>query len=167
MKRLLPFITVLLLAGFSIGSSLRAEDSWSEPEAETGIAVTWEAQRKALIDKYDANGDGALDATERAAMQQELAALRTAQLAADFAALDTDEDGLLTFEEFAAGSSEGASLERLHAAFLRLDLDQSQTLTFAEFSARPIRPAEGGTTPTPQKPHSRGSNRGASVAMSS
>ena len=59
-----------------------------------GVAVAKPAdhvaggKRPAMLSKFDANKDGKLDATERAAMQKE-----------KFAKLDTNHDGVLSFDE--------------------------------------------------------------------
>jgi EF hand len=52
--------------------------------------------RERLLEKYDANRDGQLDASEREAAHKERSAER-------FKKLDTDGNGVLTLEEFQAG----------------------------------------------------------------
>lgn len=54
------------------------------------------AQRAAMLQRYDVDKDGKLDAAERAAMKRERAAKR-------FAELDLDGDGRLDLAEFSAG----------------------------------------------------------------
>lgn len=49
------------------------------------------------MEKYDANRDGQLDETERKALRQAKAEKR-------FNALDTDDSGTLSLEEFQAGA---------------------------------------------------------------
>src|SRR5580692_9051528 len=51
--------------------------------------------RQAILQKYDTNGDGVLDANERAAMRADCAAKQ-------FAKMDTNGDGQVTLAEFQA-----------------------------------------------------------------
>ena len=55
-----------------------------------------EARKAEMLKKYDANGDGKLDDAERAKKHADMAAQR-------FAELDTNKDGVLSKDEFAAG----------------------------------------------------------------
>jgi Ca2+-binding EF-hand superfamily protein len=57
-------------------------------------------KKKEMLAKYDANGDGKLDDGERAQMRADMAAER-------FKKLDTNGDGVLSKDEFAAGFKGG------------------------------------------------------------
>ena len=58
------------------------------------------AERAAMKAKFDADGDGTLNQTERAAMHE-------ARASARFDRMDTDGDGMLSKAEFLAGAKDG------------------------------------------------------------
>ena len=86
-----------------------------------------------LLAKYDTNGDGKLDATERAAMQADMEAQRKALIAK----YDTNGDGVLDATERAAMEADmkAQRLAEQTAKFATLDADTSGGLTLAEFTA--------------------------------
>lgn len=71
--------------------------SGSAPTAQTS---TWQARHQAMLDKYDTNHDGKLDASERAAMRDD-------KLTARFQKLDANHDGVVTLDEFKANAKLG------------------------------------------------------------
>jgi Ca2+-binding EF-hand superfamily protein len=66
-----------------------------------------EARRAEMLQKYDANGDGALDENERNAAFEARAKER-------FAKLDSNGDGALSFDEFKAGKKMMRGFHRHH-----------------------------------------------------
>jgi Ca2+-binding EF-hand superfamily protein len=77
--------------------------------------------KAALLQKYDTNKDGKLDASERAAM-------RADKKAAMLAKYDTNKDGKLDASERAVMKS-----ERAEEAFKKLDKDGNGSLSLDEF----------------------------------
>lgn len=77
-------VASIVVIGASAGSAL-ADRGGDHPHRG--------ARRAAMLEKYDANKDGALDDAERAVMKKE-------RMAARFAELDTNRDGVLSVDEF-------------------------------------------------------------------
>ena len=71
--------------------------SASAPAAQTS---KWQAHHQAMLDKYDTNHDGKLDANERAVMRDD-------KLTARFQKLDSNHDGMITLDEFKANAKLG------------------------------------------------------------
>lgn len=86
-----------------------------------------------VLAKYDTNGDGKLDDTEKAAMKADLEAKRKALIAK----YDVDGNGVLDATERAAmeAALEAEHLAELTAKFTALDTDASGDLSLTEFSA--------------------------------
>lgn len=90
--------------------------------------------RTEMLAKYDANKDGKLDDTERAAAKADR-----------FKALDKDGDGKVKRTDFPAAveaAHEKAKQERQLAMFDKMDADKDGTVTAAEFAA--FKPARDG-----------------------
>ena len=88
------------------------------------------ARKPTMMQKFDANGDGALDTAERAKMKEAFAAHRAARKAARIARFDADQDGALSPAERAAMKDEFAR-ER----FAKLDANGDGALSLDEFKA--------------------------------
>jgi hypothetical protein len=84
------------------------------------------AQKAAVMQKFDQNGDGKLDDAERAKMKEAFAARRAARIAQ----FDADKDGALSPAERAAMQD-----ARARARFARLDKDGDGKLSLDEFKA--------------------------------
>lgn len=87
-------------------------------------------KKAAMMQKFDANGDGALDDTERAKMKEAFAARRAAHKAAKLARFDADGDGALSPAERAAMKD-----ARARARFAKLDANGDGLLSLDEFKA--------------------------------
>lgn len=90
--------------------------------------------RAELLAKYDANKDGKLDETERAAIKADR-----------FKAVDKDGDGKVKRADFPAAveaAREKARQERELALFDKMDTDKDGIVTAAEFAA--FKPARDG-----------------------
>jgi Ca2+-binding EF-hand superfamily protein len=86
------------------------------------------AQRKAeMLQKYDTNNDGQLDAQEKAALRAQFKEKRQAMHAKRIAQFDTNKDGKLDESERAV-----AKKERVAKMFSRLDLDGNGAITLNE-----------------------------------
>lgn len=95
-------IAAPLVAG---AATYAAADSGSAaPAAQTS---TWQARHQAMLDKYDTNHDGKLDANERAVMRND-------KLTARFQKLDANHDGMITLDEFKANAKLGHHGRHLH-----------------------------------------------------
>src|SRR5689334_8319367 len=84
------------------------------------------ARKAAVMQKFDANGDGARDDAERAKMKEAFAARRAARIAQ----FDADKDGALSPAERAAMQD-----ARARERFARLDKDGEGKLSLDEFKA--------------------------------
>lgn len=90
--------------------------------------------RAEILAKFDANKDGKLDDTERAAIKADR-----------FKALDKDGDGKVKRADFPAAveaAHEKAKQERQLAMFDKMDTDKDGTVTATEFAA--FKPARDG-----------------------
>jgi Ca2+-binding EF-hand superfamily protein len=85
---------------------------------------------KGRIAKFDTNGDGTLDATEREAMAAAHKDRKTARHAEMLAKFDIDKDGTLDDSERAAKKQAMADL-----AFDRLDVNKDGSISRSEFAA--------------------------------
>ncbi len=88
------------------------------------------AKKAAMMQKFDANRDGALDDAERMKLKEAFAARRAARKAAKIARFDADGDGALSPAERATMKDERAS-----ARFAKLDANGDGTLSLEEFKA--------------------------------
>lgn len=86
--------------------------------------------RGKMIQKFDANGDGALDDAERAQMKQAFAEKHAARKAAMLAKFDTNKDGALDDSEKLA-MRDARAAER----FAKLDSNGDGKLSLDEFKA--------------------------------
>jgi hypothetical protein len=87
-------------------------------------------KRAALIQKYDQNGDGKLDDTERAQMKAAFTAKRAARHQAALAKYDTNRDGKLEPNERIAMRD-----DKLTTRFERMDKNGDGALSLDEFKA--------------------------------
>jgi len=86
--------------------------------------------RTEILQKYDANKDGKLDASEKAAMKADFQAKREQRKAEMLAKFDTNKDGKLDATEKAAMKDERAT-----EAFKKLDTNGDGQLSLTEFKA--------------------------------
>ena len=98
------------------------------------------AARQAIIDEFDADGDGVLNEEERTAAKEARAAERQAEKEARFAEIDTDASGDLSGEEVQVATL--ATEERLAAIVARYDADESGTISLEEF-LNPVKSSGG------------------------
>ena len=84
--------------------------------------------KAAVLQKYDTNGDGQLDAQERAAMRADFKAKRQAKRAELLAKYDTNKDGKLEPAERKVMRDEMAT-----KIFEKIDLDHNGVITLDEF----------------------------------
>ncbi len=88
------------------------------------------ADKAALLQKYDTNGDGKLDDTERAAMKADFAAKRAEKKAQMLAKYDTNKNGKLDPAERKVMRD-----DKLTARFEKLDTNHDGQVSIAEFKA--------------------------------
>lgn len=105
---------VVALAVAGLGGTALAVEAQTQPE------------RRARMERFDANQDGALDEAERKAMRAE----REAKFEERLAKYDANRDGKLDDEERAR-----AHAERSAEHFKQLDANQDGVLSLEEFQA--------------------------------
>jgi Ca2+-binding EF-hand superfamily protein len=91
---------------------------------------TWGGRKAEILAKYDTNGDGVLDANEKAAMKQAFVAKRAERKAEMLAKWDTNKDGKLEPTERAAMKAAFADKK-----FAKLDTNGDGVVSKAEFEA--------------------------------
>lgn len=95
----LAAILVGLVTAGAIGVA-SADNGAGDGADRQSMHDAWKAKREArkqeILAKYDVNKDGVLDESEKAAMKDDLAKQR-------FAELDTNHDGVITLDELKAG----------------------------------------------------------------
>jgi hypothetical protein len=96
--------------------------------AQPAAAAPDQPIRAQVIQKYDTNGDGVLDANEKAAMRADFRAKREAKRAKMLAKWDTNHDGKLEKNELAAMRE-----ARAEKMFKHLDVNGDGQLSFEEF----------------------------------
>lgn len=132
---------VLALAGGTgIAYAAGALDGKKGPDADgDGVVTQAEAQahNAEMFAKFDVNGDGKLDQTDRDAMKEQRGERREARKAERFAALDADGNGEVTEAEMQAHHAEKMAerAERHTAMFAKLDTDKSGGLSQEEMQA--------------------------------
>lgn len=107
----------------SIGGIASAQ-GWGGPGSGANIGP----RKAAILQKYDTNGDGQLDAQERAAMRADFKAKREARKQEMLAKYDTNKDGKLEPAERKVMLDEKAT-----KLFEKLDVDHNGVLTLDEF----------------------------------
>ena len=85
-------------------------------------------RKAAILQKYDANGDGQLDAQEKAAMRADFQAKRQAKKQEMVAKYDTNKDGKLEPAERQVMRAEKAA-----KLFEKIDVDHNGVITLNEF----------------------------------
>lgn len=85
-------------------------------------------RKAALLEKYDTNGDGQLDAQEKAAMRADFKAKREARKQEMLAKYDTNKDGKLEPAERQVMRDEKAA-----KLFEKIDVDHNGVITLNEF----------------------------------
>lgn len=94
----------------------------------------WEGGKQKMLEKYDTNKDGQLDANEKAVMKADFKAKRQAKKAEMLAKFDTNKDGKLDETERAA-MKQAKQAER----FAKLDANGDGVISRDEFAAaRPM-----------------------------
>jgi hypothetical protein len=86
--------------------------------------------KKAMVQKFDANGDGQLDAAERLQLRQAFKAKRAQHKAARLAKFDANRNGALD-----PGERQAMKSERALRRFQALDANGDGKLTLDEFQA--------------------------------
>ncbi|MBL8620121.1 MAG: EF-hand domain-containing protein [Myxococcales bacterium] len=105
------------------------------PADRAELEARREAHHQAMLDRFDADHDGALSADERAAAH-------LARVTELIAKLDTDGDGALSATEFAARPGPG---RHRGPDFATIDADHDGAISAAELAAvRPPGPPPGG-----------------------
>jgi hypothetical protein len=95
--------------------------------------------RAGLLQKYDLNGDGKLDAAEKAAMKADFQAKRAAKKAEMLAKYDTNKDGKLEPAERQVMREDMATKR-----FEKMDTNKDGVVSMAEFQAAAARHKGGG-----------------------
>jgi hypothetical protein len=106
--------------------------------AATYAAAQGDGHKKEMIQKFDANGDGALDDAERAQLGAAFKAKRAEHRARMLAQYDANQDGSLDSAERTA-MREAKLAER----FAKLDKNGDGAVTLEEFKAAPMKGHHG------------------------
>lgn len=140
-------LSAALLAGV-VGVAAANPTMGARPE-------TREGRKTELLEKYDTNHDGKLDASERAAMKADFAAKRDARLTARFEQIDTNKDGRITLAELEAWYQ-----QRAIEAFAKMDANKTGSIDMTQFKASKV-----GHGPLARHHHRRG-GKGAKAGSS-
>jgi len=123
-KMKLAIIATAALVGGAASATLALADSGGTQNPD--FAAKRAQRHQMMLQKYDANGDGKLDQTERAAMRHD-------RMVDSFKKLDTNGDGQISFAEFENGAKLGRGMHgRMHHGMKHRQQPQQQAPASAD-----------------------------------